>query len=99
MVRDARVISDWQIRVDGHRPHHLTVLSQDPYSTTFVSCGPPHGAQSELLSERRRYVGEGMREDLRLRNLSTRPMRTRTRHEIAGGPHDTTDSYLSRRTR
>ncbi|MDQ0578373.1 amylo-alpha-1,6-glucosidase [Streptomyces rishiriensis] len=72
--RDMRVISDWQVRVDGHRPHHLTVLSQDPYSTTFVSRVPPHGSQSELLLERRRYVGEGMREDLRLRNLSTRPM-------------------------
>jgi len=32
--RDVGVISDWQIRVDGHRPHHLTVLSQDAYSTT-----------------------------------------------------------------
>ncbi|MGV9255066.1 amylo-alpha-1,6-glucosidase [Streptomyces sp. NPDC003697] len=72
--RDMRVISDWQIRVDGRWPHHLTVLSRDPYSTTFVSRVPPHGAQSELLLERRRYVGEGMREDLRLRNLSTRPM-------------------------
>ncbi|MER7664574.1 MULTISPECIES: glycogen debranching N-terminal domain-containing protein [unclassified Streptomyces] len=28
--RDVRVVSDWQIRVDGHRPHHLTVLSHDP---------------------------------------------------------------------
>ncbi|MGW0189046.1 glycogen debranching N-terminal domain-containing protein [Streptomyces sp. NPDC003362] len=35
---------------------------------------PPHGAQSELLLERRRHIGEGMREDLRSRNLSTRPM-------------------------
>ncbi|MGW2939362.1 glycogen debranching N-terminal domain-containing protein [Streptomyces sp. NPDC001156] len=74
-VRDVRVISDWQIRVDGHRPHHLTVLSQDAYSTTLVALVPTHGAQSELLLERRRYVGEGMREDLRLRNLSTRLMR------------------------
>ncbi|MFI6357383.1 glycogen debranching N-terminal domain-containing protein [Streptomyces sp. NPDC050743] len=73
--RDMRVISDWQIRGDGHRPHHLTVLSQDAYSTTFVSRVPPHGAQSELLSKRWRYVGEGMREDRRLGNLSTRQMR------------------------
>ncbi|WP_107088888.1 glycogen debranching N-terminal domain-containing protein [Streptomyces sp. NRRL B-3648] len=35
--RDVRVISDWRIRVDGHRPHHLTVLSQDACSTTLVS--------------------------------------------------------------
>ncbi|MEU6553634.1 glycogen debranching N-terminal domain-containing protein [Streptomyces sp. NPDC046915] len=73
--RDVRVIPDWQIRVDGHRPHHLTVLSQDACSTTLVSLVPTHGAQSELLPERRRYVGEGMREDLRLRDLSTRLMR------------------------
>ncbi|MGW5257616.1 glycogen debranching N-terminal domain-containing protein [Streptomyces sp. NPDC004012] len=67
--RDMRVSSDWQIRGDdGHRPHHLTVLSQDAYSTTFVSRVPPLGAQSELL-KRWRYVGEGMREDLRLGNL------------------------------
>ncbi|MFC8427596.1 glycogen debranching N-terminal domain-containing protein [Streptomyces sp. NPDC057253] len=72
--RDMRILSDWQIRVDGRRPHHLTVLSKDPYSTTFVSRVPPNGSQSEVLLERRRYVGEGMREDLRLRNLSARPM-------------------------
>lgn len=75
-VRDVRVTSDWQIRVDGHRPHHITVLSQDAYSATLVSLVPTHGAQSELLLERRRHVGEGMRDDLRLRNLSTRLMRS-----------------------
>ncbi|MGW4564186.1 glycogen debranching N-terminal domain-containing protein [Streptomyces sp. NPDC004561] len=73
--RDVRDISDWQIRVDGHRPHHLTVLSQDACGTTLVSPVPTHGARSELPLERRRYVGEGVREDLRLRNLSTRLMR------------------------
>ncbi|WP_030347543.1 glycogen debranching N-terminal domain-containing protein [Streptomyces sp. NRRL S-1022] len=36
-LRDVRVISDWRTRVDGHRPHHLTVLSQDACSTMLVS--------------------------------------------------------------
>ncbi|MFK4865630.1 glycogen debranching N-terminal domain-containing protein [Streptomyces sp. CSMPJR101] len=70
--RDMRVISDWRVRVDGIRPHHLTVLSHDPYRTTFLARVPPHGSQSELLVERTRYVGEGMREDLTVRNLSPR---------------------------
>ncbi|MGV9245240.1 glycogen debranching N-terminal domain-containing protein, partial [Streptomyces sp. NPDC003710] len=43
--RDVRVISDWQIRVDGHRPHHLTVLSQDAYGTTLVSLVPARRAE------------------------------------------------------
>lgn len=45
------------------------------HSTTLVSLVPTHGAQSERLSERRRHVGKGMREDLWSRNLSTRLMR------------------------
>lgn len=69
---DVRVIPDWRIRVDGHRPNHLTVLSQDAYGPTLVSLVPTHGAQSELLWESRRNVGEGMCEDLRLHDLSTR---------------------------
>ncbi|MGW7660761.1 glycogen debranching N-terminal domain-containing protein [Streptomyces sp. NPDC054756] len=72
--RDMRVISDWKVRVDGVRPHHLTVMSHDPYRTTFLARVPPHGSQSELLVERTRYVGEGMREDLEVRNLSPRAM-------------------------
>ncbi|MGW0395880.1 amylo-alpha-1,6-glucosidase, partial [Streptomyces sp. NPDC003042] len=67
--RDTRIISDWRLRVDDRIPQHLTVLSHTPYSTTFVSRVPPRGSQTELLLERRRYVGEGMREDLHLRNL------------------------------
>jgi glycogen debranching enzyme len=72
--RDTRIISGWRLRVDGRLPYQLTVLSRDPYSTTFVARVPPRGSQTELLLERRRYVGEGMREDLHLRNLGNRPV-------------------------
>ncbi|MER7663573.1 glycogen debranching N-terminal domain-containing protein [Streptomyces sp. NPDC096193] len=50
--RDMRVISDWRLSVDRLRPHHLTVMSHDPYRTTFLSRVPPHVSQSELLVER-----------------------------------------------
>lgn len=72
--RDTRIISDWRVRVDGVPVQHLTVMSRDPYSTSFLARVPPTGAQTELLLERRRYVGEGMREDIRLRNLGAGPV-------------------------
>ncbi|MFF9374244.1 glycogen debranching N-terminal domain-containing protein [Streptomyces griseoluteus] len=72
--RDMRVLSDWRVRVDGVRPHYLSVMSPDPYRTTFLARVPPRGSQSELLVERTRYVGDGMREDLKVRNLSPRAM-------------------------
>ncbi|MFJ5515750.1 glycogen debranching N-terminal domain-containing protein [Streptomyces griseoluteus] len=72
--RDMRVVSDWRVRVDGVRPHYLSVMSPDPYRTTFLARVPPRGSQSELLVERTRYVGDGMREDLKVRNLSPRAM-------------------------
>lgn len=75
--RDTRIISDWRLRVDDRLPQQLTVLSSDPYSTTFVARVPPSGSQTELLLERRRYVGEGMREDLHLRNLGILPVSVR----------------------
>ncbi|MFD3808673.1 glycogen debranching N-terminal domain-containing protein [Streptomyces sp. NPDC058611] len=72
--RDTRIISDWRLRLDERLPHELTVLSGDPYSTTFVARVPPRGAETEVLLERRRYIGDGMREDLHLRNLGSRPV-------------------------
>ncbi|MFJ9967542.1 glycogen debranching N-terminal domain-containing protein [Streptomyces avermitilis] len=44
------------------------------WTATGRTTSPCFPRTRELLLERRRYVGEGMREDLRLPNLSTRPM-------------------------
>jgi glycogen debranching enzyme len=68
--RDTRILSTWRLTVDRARPQVLAVLPQEPYRTMFVSQVPPPLAQTELLIERTRYVGDGMREDVRLRNLS-----------------------------
>ncbi len=76
-VRDTRIISDWHVRLDDSSPQVMAVMPGDPYSATFVSRMPPLGAQTQVLLERRRYVGDGMREDLRVRNLGGEPVTLR----------------------
>jgi glycogen debranching enzyme len=74
--RDTRVLSGWQLRAHDRDLQVLAVLVQDPFRAVFVSRAMPEGSQTNLLVERTRLIGEGMREDLRVRNLSARPIRT-----------------------
>ena len=69
--RDTRFLSMWRLTVNGACPETLALEPADPFAATFVARGRPrpgHG-DSTLLVLRRRYVGNGMREDLVLRNL------------------------------
>jgi glycogen debranching enzyme len=70
-VRDARVLSRWELRLDGRRPQSLTVLAPDAYAARFVLRRPPLPglADSTLLLVRERLVGEGLRETITIRNL------------------------------
>jgi glycogen debranching enzyme len=70
--RDTRILSRWQVRVDGHEPLPLTVERPDPFSAVFVArtAPPPGRADSTVLVRRHRFIGGGMREDLMLENLS-----------------------------
>ena len=74
-VRDTRVLCRWQLALDGSPPHPLTVQHSDPYTATFISRSLPAAgnADSTLLVERSRYVGDGLREDITVRNASSRP--------------------------
>jgi glycogen debranching enzyme len=74
-VRDTRVISRLELRVDGRPPETLAAVEHDPFAATFVSRGHPvpGRADSTLMVFRSRYVGHGMREDLQIRNLATEP--------------------------
>jgi glycogen debranching enzyme len=76
-VRDTRVLSRWELTVDGIEPQPLTVHTDEPFAATFLGRMPPKAgrADSSLLVVRRRYVGDGMREDITLRNTSARPKR------------------------
>lgn len=78
-VRDTRFVSELRLRVNGHRPESLAASTTDPFSGTFVSRShPPDGqADSTLLVLRHRYVGEGMREDLVVRNFDVEPVTCR----------------------
>ena len=70
-VRDARVVSEWVLEVDGTHLEPLAVSSEDPFAATFVTRAHPRPghAESTLLVLRDRVVGTGMRESIRLRNL------------------------------
>ncbi len=70
-VRDTRVISRLELRIDGRRLESLAAVDHDPFSAVFVSRGWPAAgrADSTLMVFRSRYVGNGMREDLEIRNV------------------------------
>jgi glycogen debranching enzyme len=70
-VRDTRFLSELRVRWDGHQPEPLAATTTDPFSGTFVLRDHPADghADSPLLVLRHRYVGQGMREDLVVRNF------------------------------
>src|SRR4029453_3219973 len=74
--RDTRLLSQWQLLVDGVPPELLARMAREPFATTFVARARPQAgrADSTLLVLRHRYVGDGMREDLVLRNLAGAPV-------------------------
>jgi glycogen debranching enzyme len=76
-VRDTRVLSRWELTVDGKEPQPLSVQHAEPYAATFLGRMPPRAgkADSTLLVVRRRYVGDGMREDITIRNTAARQVR------------------------
>jgi glycogen debranching enzyme len=74
-VRDTRILSRMELRVNGARPEALAAVTDDPFSSTFVSRVRPRPglADSTLMVFRARYVGQGMREDLVIRNFGDEP--------------------------
>jgi glycogen debranching enzyme len=72
-VSDTRVVSAWQLTLDGRPVESLGTVQEEPYAATFVGRAAPRAglADSTLLVLRKRSVsGDGMREDIVLRNLS-----------------------------
>ena len=68
---DTRVLAAWTLLVNERAPEPLDVVQDEPYSATFVARAAPHTGEldSTLLVERHRRVGEGMREEIVVRNL------------------------------
>ncbi|MCX4093125.1 glycogen debranching N-terminal domain-containing protein [Nocardia sp. alder85J] len=73
--RDARVVSRWELRLDGQRPDPLSVLSPEAFTARFVLRRPPRAgaADSTLLVLRERLVADGLRETIVLENLGREP--------------------------
>ena len=84
-VRDTRLLSGWRLLLDGVPPDALTTMPAEPFATTFVGRDRPRQgrADSTLLLLRHRYVGQGMREDLVLRNVGASEVDCRLRLEVA----------------
>jgi glycogen debranching enzyme len=72
-ARDTRIVSQWELLIDGQRLEPLSVSVTEPFAATFVARLPPQPGQADstLLVVRRRWVGSGMREDLELRNYGS----------------------------
>ena len=76
-VHDTRVLSTWELLLDGQPLEPLSVSVTEPYSATFVAHPRPQrmvGIGGSLLVVRQRWVGAGMREDLQVRNYSSQPV-------------------------
>ncbi|HET6292186.1 MAG TPA: glycogen debranching N-terminal domain-containing protein [Kribbella sp.] len=79
--QDSRVVSGWQILLDGRPPEPLSAHLDTPYEATFLGRRRTDGAR--LLIERRRLIGDGMREDVVLRNLGNEDTACRLTVELA----------------
>lgn len=76
-LRDTRFLSRCELRINGGRPEGLATAGQDPFSATFVSRARSSSGRGEvdstLMVFRSRWVGRGMREDVRIRNFGAEP--------------------------
>ncbi|WP_212832106.1 glycogen debranching N-terminal domain-containing protein [Catellatospora sp. TT07R-123] len=73
--RDTRIVSCWQLRLDGQPPQPLQVVDRDAFAARFMLRRPPAPghADSSLLVVRERIVGQGMREVITLQNVGYEP--------------------------
>ncbi|WP_282779740.1 MULTISPECIES: glycogen debranching N-terminal domain-containing protein [unclassified Nocardia] len=69
--RDARVLSRWELRVDGQRAEPLSVLSPEAFTARFILRRPPRAgaADSTVLIVRERLLAEALHETITVENL------------------------------
>lgn len=76
---DTRILSKWELTVNGQVIEPLAAETREPYRASFVGRVPrPDGhADSPLLVERLREVGNGIREEITVRNYSNQATQCR----------------------
>ena len=69
--RDARVLSRWELRVDGQVAESLSVDSSEAFTAQFILRRAPRAglADSTLLVVRERLLADGLRETITLENM------------------------------
>ena len=74
-VQDARILSGWNLTVDGQALEPLAAETKEPYRALFVGRVPRSDgyADSPLIVERLREVGAGIQEQVTVRNYSPEP--------------------------
>lgn len=66
---DTRIISAWQVLLDGRPLEALAVMTPEPFRAVFVGRNPRDGLDdTDLVVERQRRVATGLREDVLVRN-------------------------------
>jgi len=73
--RDTRILSRWDLRVDGELPDPLAAMTPDPYRAIFLGRLSRRFGRTDtnLLVRRERRIGNGLREDLVLHNPGAEP--------------------------
>ncbi|SDG23138.1 glycogen debranching N-terminal domain-containing protein [Pseudonocardia oroxyli] len=73
--RDTRILSRWELRVDGEVPDPLAAMNPDPYRAIFLGRLSRRFGRTDtnVLVQRERRIGNGLREDLVLRNPGAEP--------------------------
>jgi glycogen debranching enzyme len=74
-VQDARILSGWSLTINGQSPEPLAAETREPYRALFVGRVLPSDgyADSSLIVERLREVGDGIQERVTVRNYSLEP--------------------------
>ena len=69
-VLDTRVLSRWELRLNGHATEPLAAEVTDPFAATFVARGHPAEGQADadVVVFRHRSIGTGMRERIEIAN-------------------------------
>ncbi len=68
---DTRFVSRWLLKLDDDDVECLGIISPNPFAATFVARARPHDGQADstIVLLRNRFVGNGMREEIVIRNL------------------------------
>jgi glycogen debranching enzyme len=68
-VRDTRIVSGWRLLLDDQPVEALSAAAAEPYAGVFLGRSQPGtDGSTRWVVDRRRYVGDGLREDIAVSN-------------------------------